>query len=1854
MRRKTMVSIENRLNRKGIMMSRIKCLLWMLVLTVMSMSTFTQCSKKGNNQEPNEYVAAFTSGYVSRNSSPVLILSSDIDNEYRENTKLDEIMSVSPDVKGTFSFSDSRTIVFKPSVPMQHATEYTISAKLSKLSKTMKEAKNFSFSFTTYPLSIMADMREMSVNEVGEYVYTIDVRSVDDEEMEMMESSVEVSATLSHEITWTTKTTNEFVCTVRVKPDNDGSLYMKTKGNEELGLEERTLLSVDVPSNRTFQLVDAKYVMDETRYVSLTFNQRLDTEQDLMGLAYLEDSENRVVERDGNKIKLFPDNNLSERKKIEYDLSSAIRSESGQNLGKSISGTVEVDLKKPQVRFMDGGVIVPKGDKIIVPFKSVYMKGVRVRVFKIFANNLTAWIQSGNMDSYDHLRAYGRPIVATTFYIDEGKDLSRWNNYAIDLTNLMSLEPGCLYRVELGLDYRLSAWPGMEKKEVDRSVFEQEDKVRLTEMSESFDADGEWYWPETMQKRGGEEWNWEDRDNPSKPYYYYSADVVGKNILATNIGLMAMSPYEGNLTVIATDLMTAEGLSGVEVKAYNRQRQLIDAKTTDSDGRADFESTPLAGVPYILEARKNDDVNVLRVVRGEELSTSTFDVSGENVTKGLKGYIYGERGVWRPGDTLYLSFILNDRQKNLPEDHPVVMSITNPLGQNYKMMRSRSGRMGLYTFAIPTEESVPTGSWQAKVEVGGCTFTKYLRIESIKPNRMKIALKLPDEISQNTMKAPLHVEWLSGGKTHNQRYSVSAKIVKGETKFDKWKGFVFDGKDAFESVEEEVSKGATDVNGDANISFRMPNIEKVPGKFRCSVTTKVYEPSGEFSTDVQIVDYSPCQRYVGVRIPDMGNGWFIPTGKPQQFEIAAVDTKGVGVPNADVKVSVYKMQWSWWWNCGGEEGADYYQSNYNTPVQTFNIKTNAQGKGVFSLNVKDKEWGNYLIKVEDANGKHYATTVAYFDWPSLVAPRNSDGGENVTTLAIKTDKESYKVGENITVSLPSIANSRVVVFLCNSAGIIDMKYYQSKEDRTTVVFKTQPDMFPNVYVCASLIQPYTHTKDNDVPIRLYGMKSVAIDDETTKLKPFISCNAETKPMQPFEVQVKEEKGRPMAYTLAVVDEGLLDLTRFKTPNAWDCFNAHEALGLRLWDMYSMVSGAFGGRIEQMFSVGGDEGLLKGSRAIVNRFKPMVYFGGPFYVEKGKTNKHNINVPNYNGRVRVMVVATDGTANGSVERSVFVRKPLMVLGTAPRQIGVGDEMTVSATVISADKNVKSVRTTLSVSGGLQIVGPNVVQTNFNGMGDQTVKFRVRATDKEGVGMITFNSVGTLGTNDKATYTTEMKIRAVSQSLWKTESFALKAGEKQTKRMTLPNGDNTVINLEVSQLKPMNLAHRVAELMEYPHGCVEQITSKGIAQLLLPSFVQLTKEQQQKVEQNVKETIAQYVSYQTNLGGMSYWPNGTVDHPNGSYYALLFLNKAVEKGYYVDGKMMDRLKEYVMKTSKGRSDDRGNYVGNSTIGLWALSTMRSSNMVALGEMNRLKENLTQLDESDRCLLSAAYSQIGQKGIAQQILKKNEDDSDKKGYPYGGGFIPKNVANLLALTYVDASETESVAEEIRTKLVSGQWMSTIETAMALYAFDVYYQKNGKSEMMNFTVSEGGKTLVSKNEKMNAWMEKIEGKSQCEVKFENKGKSTIYVTMAMQSDAHQAEITSITSPLDLKVEYKSERGTVDFQKMEQGMTYKAVITIENRSGKMLENIAVTHLLPAGVEVLSNENSGNVSYTDMRDDRVMSYIDRLGKGEKSQMTLQLSATYAGAYYVPATTAEAMYDHTYFSCTSSMKMKIEE
>ena len=412
------------------------------------------------------------------------------------------------------------------------------------------------------------------------------------------------------------------------------------------------------------------------------------------------------------------------------------------------------------------------------------------------------------------------------------------------------------------------------------------------------------------------------------------------------------------LWIAVNNILDTKPVAKAQVTIYNFQLQPIGKGETNGEGLV--EITP-KGVPFIAVAEADKQKAYVRVVDGEEQSVSRFDVGGKDIQKGLKGFIYGERGVWRPGDTLHISFMLEDREKRIPDKHPVALEIYNPRGQFYTKMISTQGTNGFYTFAVPTQADDPTGLWNAYVKVGGTAFHKGLRIETIKPNRLKITLALPTilQASSKDVYAPLTSSWLTGATASRLKAKVEMSLSKVNTQFKNYGQYLFNNPATdFTTVRADVFNGVLDAEGRAGVNIQLPVATGAPGMLNATLTTRVFEPGGDASIYSQTVPFSPFTSYVGINL-NQPKGKYIETDKDHVFDIVTVNDQGQPVNRSNLEYKIYRISWSWWWENGEESFGTYINNSSITPVASGNLQTTG-GKASFKFRINYPDWGRYL------------------------------------------------------------------------------------------------------------------------------------------------------------------------------------------------------------------------------------------------------------------------------------------------------------------------------------------------------------------------------------------------------------------------------------------------------------------------------------------------------------------------------------------------------------------------------------------------------------------------------------------------------------------------------------------------------------------------------------------------------------------------------------------------------------------------------------------------------------------------------------------------------------------------------
>src|SRR5690606_3363249 len=293
------------------------------------------------------------------------------------------------------------------------------------------------------------------------------------------------------------------------------------------------------------------------------------------------------------------------------------------------------------------------------------------------------------------------------------------------------------------------------------------------------------------------------------------------------------------------------------------------------------------------------------------------------------------------------------------------------------------------------------------------------------------------------------------------------------------------------------------------------------------------------------------------------------TDQDHEVDIVDVDANGKKVSGTRrVQVEFYKIRWQWWWNQEEEYLGNFTQDQYNQLLKKETITLN-NGRGKWNIRVNYPDWGRYLVRVVDLESGHATGKTLYIDWPGWAQREQQSNPTEASMLSFTSDKETYQAGEEVTITIPSSEGGRGLISIENGSRVLQSWWIKTQQGQTVYKFKVTEEMAPNVFVNVTLLQPHEQTA-NDLPIRMYGVIPLLVENPKTVLTPQISMADVLRPETKSSITVSESNGKAMTYTIALVDEGLLDLTRFKTPDPHASFYAREALGVKSWDLFDQV------------------------------------------------------------------------------------------------------------------------------------------------------------------------------------------------------------------------------------------------------------------------------------------------------------------------------------------------------------------------------------------------------------------------------------------------------------------------------------------------------------------------------------------------------------------------------------------------------------------------------------------------------------------------------------------------------------
>ena len=1608
------------------------------------------------------------------------------------------------------------------------------------------------------------------------------------------------------------------------RQNEDFQLEVKLDGTP---LQSRTEITktLDVPARGVFKLMDHK-VDKANSVVTLYFSQPL-KQRNIDGFLSVSPEMGYRTELVGNQLAIYFDRSSLwdyQLQEVTLTVGSGIKDKAGNSLNQEEELTFDLTDLSPKVRWTEPGVIVPEVGDATIYFDAICLNSVTLRIVRVFNDNILSFYQNNGLAETEGIRNVGRLEQKVKIALDNPTP-NQWRSFPIVLSDYIEVKSGDMFQLILDFGPADYAYATEESK-----LLTLEDDALETR-----------YWD--GQAYNYKHYDYEGDWNDPLSLTYYNWVEERKNVIITDLAITAKMGSSDAIDVFVFRISNTEPVSGAEVSAYNFQRQLVTSGRTDSQGHVQLSCDSR---PAFVVAKNSGGQSIIKTSDGDALSYSKFDIGGEAVEKGVAAFAYSNRGVWRPGDELQLNLMVSNADGNLPDDYPVVMEVYDASNRLYSRLSNNSPMGGIYTFNVPTSPNDETGLWRASFKVGNSVINKYLRVETVKPNRLSINLNLPEVVSlRNPRSVQLHSQWLNGLIAGGLRAEIDVKVRQGRTTFENFPGYSF-GNESEQFYPDEMSlfSGPLDGQGNATVGFGPMENLYADQMINATFTTKVFEQGGDFSVSSTTAKLSPRERYVGVELPQTESryGSYYFTNRDWRFPVAVVkETGDLYNHSVSLDYQFYKIDRYWWWS--SEDAStlqQYVNGSYKRPEQSGTLSCR-NGRSELTLNVPDEKWGMYLLVINDQEGGNTFAKVLRFDWDYSTIHSTGES-EGPVQLAMNTTKDTYNVGEQVVVNFPSSQNARALVTVEANDHIVKTMMLDNLGTDGQVEFEATEEMIPNVYVYVSLLQP--RDAGNDMPLRMYGVVPVKVEDQRLHLQPVLAMPETSNTNKRIQVNVTEAHGKAMTYTLAIVDEGILGLTNYNTPDPYGYFNAKQALKVRTWDNYDYVIDAFSGELGTVYAIGGD-GYINQEVTLDKRFKAFAVTYGPFELQAGSHgNTHEIEVPQCSGALRFMVVAKgEGKSFGAAEKQMTVVDPITLYPSAPRVAAPGDELNLKVQVITPELRNKNLTVRVN-NQNLVPVGnlPTSVRVNENGEGMLSMRVKV----PEIIGIATMD-VTVSNDGFEAQTVTEIPIRMPYAEKRRTYTLEIGPNATETLNFDLQGMNGTQQgNITVASLIPVDFYGRLHYLSTYPYGCLEQVVSSAFPQLYFNYFIQQDEASMARTRAAIEAGIASIKSYQKPDFSLTNWVGGTYSDPWTEIYALHFLSEAKNQGFDVPDYLYDGLVRHQAEIARNWSNNP-DFRPGETIQAYRLFVLALAGVPEMGALNRFKE-LEMHYSLSSVLTAATYAQVGRKTTAQRYWPNLQEGASMSDYYTSFGSTTRDLA-FLTYSEMLCDKDELVRTHVNDLceiLNSDRWLDTQSTAFALFVLGKYAEKVGATNApVAATVKfNGEERSVSANVGSVAYAVTPRiGANTVEVT--NTTDQQITVKVFTKAAVAEYETQESGNFIRMNVNYFDKNGAaLNPASLPMGKDFSVSITVENPSSYRVTELALAYYLASGWEIVNDRLTETGSepegakHFDIRDDRAYFFFD-LAPRQRKTFTLKLNATYQGSFMLPAVRCEDMYNN---------------
>ncbi|QRR02978.1 alpha-2-macroglobulin family protein [Dyadobacter sandarakinus] len=1354
-----------------------------------------------------------------------------------------------------------------------------------------------------------------------------------------------------------------------------------------------------------------------------------------------------------------------------------------------------------------------------------------------------------------------------------------------------------------------------------------------------------------------------------------------KLVSVSDIGLIVKQGKD-DVWIVANSIKNNEPLADVEISLVSSNNQTIKTLTTDAQGIAHgdkiSEKAPGFKLAMVTAATK-DDFNFL-LLKDTQTETSRFEVDGlRDNTSGFQAFIYGGRDIYRPGETAHFNTVVRSDAWANTADIPLKIRLVAPNGKELRKWRKVTGKQGAAETEISLEAASLTGSYILEVYNANDVWlaSRTFNVEEFMPDRIKVDLSGAARAyaSGSTVSITATATNLFGPPAANRTYEMESQLKRKGFSPAGFPEYNFD-IPAESKFEVGRRQGTTNENGQATEEFALFDGFKDLGVLEGRIYVTVFDENGRPVNRLHQFDVFTQPVFYGIRLPDT----YVGTNVPVPVDVVGVNSKGILEKNMTAQVEVIKMEYQTVVE-KQYETLRYTSRKSEKTVYTQNLNL-AAGKGSFRY--VPTVSGEYEVRVRRPGALHYTST-GFYAYGYANTEYSSFEVSREGRILMETDKPVYHTGESAKVLFKTPFDGRLLVTVERN-NVLEQHVLTTQKKAAELKIALKDSYLPNVFVTATLIRPLDNS---DLPLTVaHGFIPIMLEEPDRKLPVTITAAEKSRSKTRQHIQIKT---RPNAQlTVAVVDEGILQIKRFNTPDIYGHFYQKRALEVTSHDLYAQLFPEL--KISGASSSGGDGyDLERRINPLSNGRTELVAFWSGVLTADGSGNAtFDVNVPQFSGDLRIMAVAYKDNAFGSATRNMKVADPIVISTGAPRFLSPGDELTLPVNISNTEKKTADATISLQMNGALAAGKLPVVQKMSIAPGKEgRAVFDVRAAQAIGTGQLT---VKVTAHGETFIHQTDLNVRPASPLLKTSSSGSVAAGKQATidfKSSFILSTSRARLVLGRSPLVQGGKA--LATLLGYPYGCLEQTVSKAFPQLY---FADLTKAMAAPVYQarsgasdfnpvtNVQQAIKKAESLQLFSGGMGMWPGATSEDWWATAYALHFLEEARRAGFEVNGKTVSQAIDYLTrKTGSPASKEivvattgHGLAYGSEPSGgsqirktmarreaIYSLYVLAFTGHPNRAAMNYYKQNQQLLTLESRYMLAGAFQLSGDPRSFASLLPKQyipERQDSRWDESYSSPL--RNMAlvlNTLLESDADNLQIPALARQLSKVIQSAAYINTQEAAFAVLALGKVARKTAGSTV-TAAVHVNGKKLADFSGRE---LRLTTGILNQKVQLQTAGSGTLYWFAETEGMSATGSYTEEDQGLVIRREFLGRDGS-PVKQIRQNDLIVVRLTLSTLNGLPVDNVVITDLLPAGFEIENPrlteprempwiKNAAIPQYFDVRDDRL--HLFTHAGAQKTMFYYQVRAVSKGTFTVGPAAADAMYQGEYHSYSGGGRIRVE-